>query len=234
MDFLVLPAVEIDGQDACENLAQHGGQRCACNAHIKHKDEDGVEDDVENSTQALGNHGIDGAAGGGKQTLQHHLAEQAKGHAAHDHQVIAAILDDILVCGLGGKEDAGTEQTEQQEKHIAAGRNEYAVQGHLIGTLVVLCAQRTGNQRVHTHGAAGGEADHQVLGREGQGNCVEGFLADHADEDAVHDVVQRLHQHGNNDGQRHAYNQLADGHYAHFVFFYALILHILPLMYKSI
>ena len=50
-------------------------------------------------------------------------------------------------------------------------------------------AQRTAQQGVDAYGGAGGQTDHEVLGREGQRHGGKGLLADLRDEHAVHDII---------------------------------------------
>ena len=233
MQLVVLLAVKIDGQQAGHDLAEYGGGGSAGHAHIQQEDADGVEDDIDDRAHALGNHGVDGFARGGEQALHGDLAEHAEGQAAYNGHVVHSVLDHGFILGLHGEEGAGAENAEQEEQHIAAGDDEDAVVCHAVGMFRILCAQGAGDQGVDAHAHARGKADHQVLRREGQGNGVQRLLGNHADEHGVYNIIERLHQHGNYDGQRHGRNQLADGHYAHLVFLYRLILHSTPLYFYS-
>ena len=223
---MVLLDIEADGDAAGYDLTQHRRRRRTRNAHVQHEDADGVEDDVHNRADALGDHRVDSLARGGQQALKHHLAEDAEGQAADDQQVLLAVFHHGLFGGLHGKEGVRAEDGEQQEDHIAAQRQKHAVARHAVGPVGILRAQRTGHQRIHAHRSTRGKADHQVLRREGQIHRVEGLQADPADEHAVHDVVQRLHQHRYDDGQRHRDHQLAHGHHAHLVFRNSVVLHV--------
>ena len=83
-------------------------------------------------------------------------------------------------------------------------------------------AQAAGDQRGDAHRGAHRHRDHQVLHREGQGHRVQGVLAELGHKVAVHHVVQRLHQHGQDHGDRHVQQQLVLWHDPHLVFFASL------------
>ena len=210
--------IENHGHDKRHDLAGHSGRRRARNAPAEHEDADRVEYDVEDRAHALREHGIDRPARGLHQPLEHDLAEQAERHAAHDVQIGRAHVDDLGDFRLRGHERPTEEQAEHEEDRIAHQRQQHAVFRHLVGALVVLLAQRAGEQRVHAHARAGRHADHEVLRRKGQRHRRERLFADAAHEHAVHNVVQRLDEHGNDHRQRHGDDQLSDGHRAHFVF----------------
>ena len=227
----VLAVVQEHRHPEGDDLADHGGDGRALRAHPKAQYEYGVQYDVDDGAGALGEHRVDGAAGGLHQPLEHDLAEHAEAEAADGGQVVHAVVDERLDLGLGGEERPHAEQAEQQEQHIAHQRQEHAVLGHLVGALRVLRAQRPGEQRVHAHRRAGGEPDHQVLGREGQRHRRQRRLVVARHEEAVHHVVQRLHQHGQYHRQRHVDNQLGDGHDAHLVLSGCVVLHRHPLFH---
>ncbi len=54
-----------------DQLGNGGGGGGTCHAHVQHKDEDGVQDDVENSADAHSDHG-QGSASFTAQALVHH------------------------------------------------------------------------------------------------------------------------------------------------------------------
>ena len=83
--------------------------------------------------------------------------------------------------------------------------------------LLVALAETLGQKRVNADADADAEGDHQILNGEGDGDGSERGLTDAGDKDAVDDVVKRLHQHGCHHRQRHADQQLADGHRTHLV-----------------
>ena len=115
-------------------------------------------------------------------------------------------------------EGAAAEETEEQKDGVAHQRKEHAVFGHAVGPLAVARAQSARQKRVDADRRARGQADHQVLRRKAEGHRRERLLADHADKDAVHDVVKRLHQHRDHQRHRHVQYEFSDGHDAHFVF----------------
>lgn len=220
VNFLVLLQVEDQGQDTAAELADDRGHRRAGNAHVQHEDKDGVQHDVHNGAQTLGIHGQDGPAGALQQPLEHDLAEQAQGAAAADQQIVRAVFHNVVDLGLGPEEGPGKQQRQHGADGKAHHRQEHAVDGHSVGPLLVLGSQGPAHQGVDAHGGAGGQTDHQVLGRKRQGHGGQRLLTHPGHEHAVHDVVQGLHQHGDDNGQGHVDNQLGNGHGAQLVFFF--------------
>ena len=70
----------------------------------------------------------------------------------------------------------------------------------------------------NAYGSTCAHGDHQALEGERQTHGVEGVLTEPGDKHAVHDVVQRLYQHGDHHGHRHTGQQLAYRQNAHLVF----------------
>ena len=113
----------------------------------------------------------------------------------------------------------GQEQREEEERDVTAeGQKDPHIRGG-VGFVEPLLTEGTGEQRVHTDAGTGTDGDHQVLQRKCVGDGGKRFLSKPCDEDAVHDIVECLHQHGDHHGESHTDDQLLDGHDAHFVFF---------------
>ena len=202
-DVVVLLQIEIERQRAAAELADHRGNGGAGDAHIQHKDADRVEDDVHDRAEPLRVHREDGAARTLQQALEHDLREQTQRRAAADAQIRRAIIDDVVDARLGGEEHPREERGENRADGEAHAREEHAVRRDMVGALTFASAERAAHQRVHAHGRTGGKADHQVLRRERERDGGQCLLADTGDEDAVDDVIQRLHQHRDDDGQGH-------------------------------
>ena len=217
-DVGILLVVEVYGQGAAAELADDGGHGGAGNAHVQGKDEDGVQNDVDDGAQTLGVHTEDRPPGALEQPFVHDLAEHTQRADGHHPQVVVAHADDVLDLRLGTEEQVGAGGTQKGGDDEAHQRQQYAVVGDLVGAFTLSGTQCPAHQGVDAYGGAGGQTDHQVLGGEGQRNGGERLLADAADEHAVHDVVQRLHQHGRDDGQGHIPDQLRNGHDAQLVF----------------
>ena len=161
-----------------------------------------------------------------EQPLQHHLAEGAKGRAHDDHQILVAHLDDLLHIRLTAEIEVRKRQPQHRAQHKAHQGQKQAVHSHGVRPLLILGAQGPAHEGIDAHGGARCQGNHQVLRRKRQGHGGQRCLADPGDEHAVHNVIQRLHQHGNDDGQRHIPNQFFNGHDAQLV----LVLHSLPLI----
>ena len=214
--------VENDDHDAGHPLADHRVNGRAGNAHGGQTepsvDENGVENDVDDRADGLGNHGMHRPAGGLQQPLAQNGCEAADAEHAADAGVDNAALHGFRVGGLNGKVGTHAEQTEQHEQHHGNGHQHDAVSGGAVGGLLIFLTQTLGKQGVDAHADAHGEADQQVLDGEGQRQRRHRALRHLRNVDAVNHVVKRLHQHGYDHGQRHVGDQLPDGHDAHFVF----------------
>ena len=218
MNLRILLQIQHQGKDAGKNLPDDRGNGRPGHTHLEHEDENGVQDDVDNSPGPLGIHGENAVAGALKQPLQHHLAENTHGCAHDDHQIPVAHLNDLLHIGLTAEIEIRQGQTQDGAQDKAHKGQEQAVHSHGVRPLLILGAQGPAHESVDAYGGAGGQGDHQVLSREGQRHRRQGRLADPGDEHAVHDVIQGLHQHGDDDGQGHIPYQLVNGHDAQLVF----------------
>ena len=92
-----------------------------------------------------------------------------------------------------------------------------AVSGGGIGPLFIPLPQGFAQQGIYAHAHAGGEADEQILHGECQGEGRHGALGNSGHVNAVHHVIQGLHQHGDDQGQCHGQKQPAKRHGPHFV-----------------
>ena len=230
LNILVMLQVEDNYQQSTCPLADHRSYRRTGDAHGGNAkpavDEDGVQNDIHHSAQALGNHGVEGAAGGLEQPLAHNLHKDAQAENAADGSIDDASLHSLLHIGLHLKIRTGAEDAEQQEQGRGDQHQGDTVAGSITHRLLVLLSQALAQQRVHAYADAHGEANLQVLHRECQGQRRDGTLGNLGYIDAVHHIVKRLHQHGNDNGQRHVQQQLANGHNAHLIFFHFVHTHL--------
>ena len=81
-----------------------------------------------------------------------------------------------------------------------------------VGAGQVPLPQTLGQHGAEGHPEAGAEGDHQGLDGVGVGEGEKGLAADLGHKDAVHQIVDRLHQHGQHDGPGHVEHQPAEGH----------------------
>ena len=86
-------------------------------------------------------------------------------------------------------------------------REGHAVGGGGVRSVVVACAPVEGDKGVDAYAEADGNGVHEVLDGEHEGEGRHGLLVDLGHEEAVHDVVQRVHQHGDDVGQSHRHQQ---------------------------
>ena len=183
------------------------------------EDQDRVEHDVDQRAGDLHEHDEHGLALRLHDALRAHLQKDAEREHAADGQVVHAhIADERRFRHERIEKRPDAEQTEQQEHHRRDEQQKQAVARGGVGVLKAALAQPARDQRVHADARSHGNGDHEHLNRERERYGRERVLAQPGDKDAVDDVVERLREHGDHDRQRHAEQQPALGHIAHFVF----------------
>ena len=75
-----------------------------------------------------------------------------------------------------------------------------------------------GDDRVHAHAKADGHGVDEILHRVDERERGHGVLTDLRDKEAVHDIIERVDQHGNDHGQRHGQQERQDLALLHKVF----------------
>ena len=222
--------IEDDRHDRAQALADHRRPGRAGNAHLREaeqaEDQDRVEDDIRDRTDQLRDHGIDRAAGRLKEALEGDLDENAERAQNADVQIRDAEIDDRLNIRLRVHICADAEQAGDEHEQIAQQRQQQAVDRDLIDALGVFLPQRARQQRVDADTEADSDGNDDVLQRERHGHRRERILADARDKDTVHDVVQRLHEHGDHHRDCHRQQELIFGHCAHFIFTKGFFRHI--------
>ena len=218
LDIGVEFQIENDRQGGCHPLTDDRCQRRTGDAELgegtQTENQAGIQDDVDDGAGALGHHGKHGAARGLQQPLRQHLYENTQRQQAADADVLGAEFHGQRRVGHHIKIGAGAYQTKYHEQHRGDEYQEEAVAGGAVCPLLVAFAQGFTQQGIYTHTDAGGEADEDVLHRKGQrhgrnGALPDGILGevlvigDAGNKIAVHHVVQRLHQHGDNHGGGH-------------------------------
>ena len=230
VDLRILAMIEDDRHDRAQALANHRRPGRAGNAHLREaeqaEDEDRVEDDIRDRTDQLRDHGIDRAAGRLQKALEGDLDENAERAQNADVQIRDAEIDDRLNIRLRVHICADAEQAGDEHEQIAQQRQQQAVDRDLIDALGVFLSQCARQQRVDADAEADSDGNDDVLQRERHGHRRERILADARDKDTVHDVVQRLHKHGDHHRDRHRQQELIFGHCAHFIFTKGFFRHI--------
>ncbi len=87
--------------------------------------------------------------------------------------------------------------------------------GSHIRLFMLTRAKVQGNLRIDAHAKADGNGVDKILHRVDQRQRRHGILTDLGHEQAVHDVVQRVDQHRDDHGQRHADQQGKDRFFLH-------------------
>ena len=230
MHLRVLGVIEDDRHNRAQTLADHRCPGGAGNAHLREaeqaENEDRVEDDVRDRAGQLCDHGIDRATGRLQKALKRDLAEHAERAQHADIQIRNAVLDDGLDVRLCAHIGANADQAADEHKQIAQQRQQQTVDRDLIDALGVFLPQRARQQRIDADAEANGNGNDDVLQRERHGHGRECILTDARDKDAVHDIIQRLHEHGDHHRDRHGQQELIFRHGAHFIFAKGFFRHI--------
>jgi hypothetical protein len=92
------------------------------------------------------------------------------------------------------------EETEENEQHAAEDFDEHTVPGAALRPVGVALSQAAAEQAVDAGAHAGGQRNHQHLEGHGEGNSGQAVGIKTRNEDAVHNVVKRLDEHGKHDG----------------------------------
>ena len=148
------------------------------------------------------------------------------GKAVTDYEKCTGCGECVTACLSNIREVAGKEYTikellkelKKDEMFYEESGGGVTLSGGAVGGLLISLSQALGKQGVDAHADAHGKADQQILDGEGQGQRRHRAFRHLGNVDAVHHVVKRLHQHGDDQGQRHVGDQFPDGHNAHFVF----------------
>ena len=190
--------------------------------------------DADQRHQAVADHRQQRAAGALQQALKEDLHENAHRAEHHDGRVIHAALDDFRDVRLHFKVRANDRRAAEHEDKAADEQQHDAVGRRAVHALFVLRAQRAGEHRVQADAQTRRNRDHQVLDRESERNRRQRVFIDLRNKHRVHNVIERLHQHRDHDGQRHADQQLANGHDAHFIFgsWHFFVFHFQPSAYE--
>ena len=227
MDIGVFPQVKRQGQQRAADLADDSGQGCTRHLHPweteQAKDQDGVQDDVDDGPGGLGDHGVKGPPGGLEDALQGDLGKHTKAHTAADSKIVPAIAYDRLDVRLDGVEPLPAGQTEEHKHQTADGGQQKAVHGRPVHLVLLLLAQTAGEQGVDAHAGAHAHRDHQILHRKCQGHGVQRILAELGHEHAVHHVIKGLDQHRYDHGHSHVQQQPIHRHDTHFIFSHVLL-----------
>ena len=182
-------------------------------------DKDGVQDNIQDRAGKLNKHGLEGPSGGLEQPLTEDLGKNTYRKDTADAGVGNAALHRLPDAGLHLIIGPYSKEAEQHKNRRTHQRQKDALSCRPVSGFLILPPQTLGQQGVDTDTHAHGKANLHILHREGQGQGRHGTLRHLGHIHAIHNVVQRLHQHRNNHWKRHVDQQLPHGHNAHFVLF---------------
>ena len=186
-----------------DDLADGGGQRSSGNAHIQTKDEQRVQQAVEDAAEAHAHHAQSGTALGA-QALVH---DKIGGHKGRGAQDIGGVVDGVPLTGGGGTQQAhhgghkdGAE--DEQQRTQAHGQEESGGQ-HLAGLLVPAFSQKAGDVAVGTHRQHTAAHHDQLVQRGVDGDGGGGGVPQGADKVGVGQGIDGIDEEGNDGGDCH-------------------------------
>ena len=226
LHFGILFPVQQNGHDKGKNLSDDGCGSGAGDLHpgkTEHsEDQNRIQNDIDDGTETLGEHGIAGASRRLQQPLKQNLPKNTEGDDRNDADIVGAVLDGLRVGREGAHIGLRSEDAEEDTQQHSAEGEENSVEGAAVDLIGIFFTQPTGKQGVDTYGDTRCNTDHDILHRKGKRNRRQGIIVDLGnarDKDAVNHVVKRLHKHGQRHGKCHVKQQPPDRHNPHFVFF---------------
>ena len=207
-----------------QDLPRHCGNGRSGDAHGGHpkqaKNKDRIQYDVGARTNEHKKHGVDHIPRCLEDFFQIDLYKSTYGKDGNHWGISAGHLHQHSVAAEHLEKGAGQQSAQQRKYRPAANAQEDTVGGRRTGLIPMTFSQPPGDQAVEPHSGAHRHRDHQRLHRKSQGNCrqrVDGVVLSH--KNAVHHVIQRLHQHGKHSRHRHGKDQRDHGGRPHFICF---------------
>ena len=224
MKFGVVFFIEIDGK-ACghgltENGSDGGTQYFQAGNGAKAENKNGVQNDVDDGTQPLGDHGVEGFPRGLEQTLHGVLNQHCKGKNENRGEILHTVGINFGVCpgGLAGEKGFYRKKTEEKEDHRSAKSKENPVTGGTVGFGKVLFPQGAGKNGIDPHTGPTAKSDDQHLHGKGQRYGGKGIFGDQPYENTVDDVIKGKHRHGDHHRQGNFHQYFGNGQIAHDIF----------------
>ena len=144
------------------------------------------------------------------------MAQREHGRKGDDDiEVFEPVRDGRFVLREHAQEGRDEEAAQPREQHAVDGAQHDAERGGAVGFAVALRSQIEGDRRVDAHTEADAHGVRKVLQREDEGDGGHGALVPLRDKVAVDNVVERVDEHGEDDGKRHLQHEGQDGLFFH-------------------
>ena len=194
-----------------QQLADAGGKGRTRNAHGRHRakaeDQDGVQKDVAHTAKDQRRHSHLHAAHGLKHLFKGQCRHVDGGKQEYDGGVGDAGCDQACVAGEPAQKARHDDNADNGDENAVHQAQRHTVGGGSLGLFVVARAKVQCDHGIDADAEADGDGVGKILDREHQRQRSHGVFADAGHKQAVYNVVQTVHQHGNNIGQRHGYQQ---------------------------
>lgn len=207
MDFFIQAKIEGQRDAGCHTLSEDGSCCCSGDAHLRERsdseDQKGIHDDVDDGADSLAGHGAECFSRGSEQSFQRDLHEDTEVEAAADSHVNdTAVVDGRIRC-LNPYEVRRKGKHQYRNDKTADDTEENSVVSHVVGVFEFFFTQETGQEGVDTDAGSCCDGDHQVLNREDQRDGGQSPLIDLRYIHTVHNVVERLDDHRDDNGKCH-------------------------------
>ena len=200
IQFFVFGTVKVDrkgnGNDLPGHCGDGGSGYLQPGKSEQAEDQDGIHDNIDDRPDPLRDHGIDGLSGGLQETFQGHLHKDSDGEDADDRQILSTIGDDLFIPGLQPEKAVGAGEADEGHEREADKGEKDSVFGGPVRVLEFFLPQIAGEQGIDPHAGSCGNGNHQALNRKRERHGGQCIFIDLGHENTVHNIVQRLYQHG--------------------------------------
>ena len=142
VNVLIISEVQEQSDAGCHTLTKNRGISGSCNPELRKsaetEDQDRIEDDIEDGTGHLADHGQDGHARGLQKTLKGQLEEKTDGEGADNPQIGVAGGNDFRNRGLALDKQPGDKKADEDEGDGVQKRQKQTVSGSSIGAIEIL------------------------------------------------------------------------------------------------
>ena len=208
-----------DQNGEANQLGNGGGQGGTGHAHGGKaevtKDENGVQNAVDDAADAHAQHGKGGAA----LTAQALVHNEVAGHEGGGHQHIGGVVDGVLLAVGGGTQEpdhGGHKDRAENQKGGADTQGQEEGGGEdLAGFLVLTAAQKPGDVAVGAQGQHGAAHHNQLVQGGVDAHCRRGGGTQGTDKVGVGQGVDGVDQESHDGGHCHFEHQSGDGFVQH-------------------
>lgn len=207
MDSVGLMQINCDVKQERADLSDDGGNRGSCHTESgkakESEDQDRIEDDVDHAAGAQQIHGNLHFSDPLENLFKRNLQQGAEGEAEHDVCIVAGILQYGRIIREQREERFGDKDPCQDEEDTVNDGQCNAERGGAVCLFLFSGSEVDGNGRSNPNTYSDGDGDDGVLERIGKRNGSQGICPQPRYIDAVHNIIERLDEHGEHHRYRH-------------------------------